>query len=1007
MKPLKLVMSAFGSYAGEETLDFTALGENGLYLIHGETGAGKTTIFDAVSFALFGEASGPSRDKYQMLRSDFAREKTKTFVVLDFLCGESRYCVKRSIKKTGQDVVLTLPDGSAVSGDRGVKPKIAEIVGLDRNQFAQIMMIAQNDFLRFLQSGTEDRVKILRRIFNTGALRFFQESLKSQKNRLDEELRAVRRDFDAHDVDPYRSEERFAEWLAQINTDREALSKSEARLIELDKERSGLAGKIALAAELAGKFAELAAVLAESKEHDSQNQETALLSERKKRGETALRRVKPLADRAIESERLLRAAQDELASAVESVDAAREEARDAARVPESLRPLAEARAEQDKLRLEWETASGRLTRLTALQASYADITEKRKKLAAAQSALADALRVIAELPPAEELARALDDLRRRREQAADRAARLSALQTDYAEISAKKTALAALRQEFTELCAGFKSADARYSAANEAFLRGQAGVLAASLIDGSPCPVCGSTDHPAPARPEDGDVTAASLRRLKREASEAQTARDGKASECAALSAETQALERRLAADLSAFVPEPEAEATDTALASLLAEANGELSALSGKIAAEELSLSETSAALAEAARQRDESGQACSGLKAETAALISRFLDDYREFDAAADWDAASESLPNVAEQIQAAASELTSRKEKGDRALAELADSWEAARGRDFAAQTALKSAQTLAAERESHLGKREADLASARTEAANALKISGFIDDGAYTDALVTEEELAEMTSRIAAHERNGELLKRDLQRLTAETEGKSMPDLAALTAAEETASREAAHIREQREETVARVELAERKLAALRRSAALFGELERRYAAVRQLSDTANGRLDFETYAQTAYFEHVLRAANQRLNVMSQGRYSLLRRTDGGDGRKRAGLDLEVMDAYTGKARSANSLSGGESFMASLSLALGLSDVVQQSAGGIRLDAMFIDEGFGSLDAEVLELALRTLSDVAGGNRIVGIISHVAELAGRIDKRVLVEKTPAGSRLRLVV
>ncbi len=180
-----------------------------------------------------------------------------------------------------------------------------------------------------------------------------------------------------------------------------------------------------------------------------------------------------------------------------------------------------------------------------------------------------------------------------------------------------------------------------------------------------------------------------------------------------------------------------------------------------------------------------------------------------------------------------------------------------------------------------------------------------------------------------------------------------------------------------------------------------------KIEKEYAAIKGLSDTANGKLDFETYAQMAYFERVLRAANMRLKVMSQNRYVLLRRKESGDGRRRTGLEIEVADSYTGKSRSANSLSGGESFMASLSLALGLSDVVQQTVGGVRLDAMFIDEGFGSLDAEVLELSMRTLADMADGNRMIGIISHVAELRERIDKQVRVEKTTSGSKLSLVL
>ncbi|MDR3209235.1 MAG: SMC family ATPase, partial [Oscillospiraceae bacterium] len=234
-----------------------------------------------------------------------------------------------------------------------------------------------------------------------------------------------------------------------------------------------------------------------------------------------------------------------------------------------------------------------------------------------------------------------------------------------------------------------------------------------------------------------------------------------------------------------------------------------------------------------------------------------------------------------------------------------------------------------------------------------------------------------------------------------RLTEETDDKAKPDLPQLTSAAAMLASATEELRELRDAVKSRLETTRRVLKELQTSAARYEKLERRYAAVKQLSDTANGKLDFETYAQMAYFERVLRAANLRLKLMSQNRYTLLRKTGSGDKRKQTGLEIEVLDTYTGKVRSANSLSGGESFMASLSLALGLSDVVQQTAGGIRLDAMFIDEGFGSLDPEVLELAVRTLSDMSSGGRIIGIISHIAELRERIDRQIRVVKSPAGS------
>jgi len=220
MKPLKLTMSAFGSYADVQEVDFTRLGAVGLYLITGETGSGKTTIFDAISFALFGKASGTARDDYSMLRSDFAAERAKTFVELDFVSGSGHYSISRTIKKTGQDVVLILPDGTSISGDRNIKPKITEITGLDRDQFAQIVMIAQNDFLRFLQSNTDERLKILRRIFGTEALRQFQERLKSLVKQESDNRALLLHDFERHGVDVYKRHGIFAEWESQIESDK-------------------------------------------------------------------------------------------------------------------------------------------------------------------------------------------------------------------------------------------------------------------------------------------------------------------------------------------------------------------------------------------------------------------------------------------------------------------------------------------------------------------------------------------------------------------------------------------------------------------------------------------------------------------------------------------------------------------------------------------------------------------------------------------------------------------
>ncbi|MDR2692926.1 MAG: SMC family ATPase [Chitinispirillales bacterium] len=873
MKPIKLTMSAFGSYAGEETLDFTELGESGLYLITGETGSGKTTIFDAVSFALFGEASGSGRDRYPMLCSDFADDGAKTFVELDFASGDNKYRVRREIKRTGgQDVHIMLSDGTSLSGARDTRDKITEIVGLDRDQFAQIVMIAQNDFLRFLQSGTDKRTEIMRRIFNTTALKNFQESLKRHAKKLDGELAAVRRDFERHDVDPYKRDERFAEWEARIEADGAALAGYDERLKEYDGRKTAINGKIAVAEVLARQFSEFDKARAEFASHQARAEETERLSERRKRGETALRQVKPSADRAAETAKQYDATRKYLAEAKTKADAARKESDAAKKALAESPPVEEAQSGVDKIRREWETESDKFKKLEALRREYAAIDNKRQNLKTLQS-------------------------------------------------------------EFESLNAEFNRLDNEYKSLSESFLRGQAGIIAAKLADGAPCPVCGSTVHPAPAKLTDGGATEAGLKGAKAAVDRAQNLRGQKSDECA--------------------------------------------------------------------------------GLKSEIDTRENRFVDDFSAVIRIADKNTAGGLLTDAFTQALRRMNELTVNKQNAEKNLAETAARREKAAKRSVDAETLCASALTLVKEREAREAEHKDADNRARANYVHSLSINGFADEAEYAAALVTEEILAGMAKRLADYEKDGERLRHDIGRLERETAGKERPDMEKLNAEKNAVIDAINGLNKEREEVRSRNQQTRRTLEELRRSAEIFVALDRKYAAAKHLSDTANGqlsdaaagRIDFETYAQGAYFDRVLGAANLRLGLMSQSRYRLLRKTDSGDKRSKTGLDLEVSDAYTGKRRDAKSLSGGESFMASLSLALGLSDVVQQNSGGVRLDAMFIDEGFGTLDAEVLELAVKTLSNMAESGRVIGIISHVTELRERIEKQVRVEKTVRGSRISL--
>ena len=319
---------------------------------------------------------------------------------------------------------------------------------------------------------------------------------------------------------------------------------------------------------------------------------------------------------------------------------------------------------------------------------------------------------------------------------------------------------------------------------------------------------------------------------------------------------------------------------------------------------------------------------------------------------------------------------------------------------------AESAYKSALMLVNERESREREVFELFKNAQTLCKKVLAENGFADGAAYKAALVNEKELGEMAKRLNDYENEGIRLNDEIKRLESETQSKEKPDWEKLKAREISANGDISDRRKSRDEIKSRLEKTVKDLADLRKISDSIDKLDIQYAAVKQLSDSANGSFNFETYVQTAYFERVLYAANQRLKIMSQNRYELLHTRESMDGRKSRGLEIEVLDLYTGKSRPVKSLSGGESFMASLSLALGLSDIVQQNAGGIHLDAMFIDEGFGSLDAGVLDLAVKTLFNMAGADRIIGIISHVPELTERIDKQIRIEKTNTGSKIRFV-
>jgi len=1013
MKPQKLTMSAFGSYAGTETLDFTTLGTNGIYLITGETGAGKTTIFDAISFALFGEASGKTRNKCQMLRSDFAKEKTKTYVELEFSSNNKGYKIKRVIKGKNHDADLILPDGKTISGINNIELKIAEIVGLDRNEFAQIVMIAQNDFLQFLQSNTDKRKAILRHIFDTEALLQFQEQLKELVKQKENERTLILRDFTRHKVDVYKRHEQITAWETQIKTDKTELTKTDNQLEEYSKQERTIAADLAVAEELCKKFTNLTQTQIDLKEHKEKTDDIAKAKTRVTRGEIALHKVKPLVDEAQKTAEKYVLAQKDWTNAKEQEIAANTQLQQATKTLEALPPLDKAQTAFNTLVKEWEKETEKQNHLIILQIDHKEIINKQNHLDKTQKELTILRDELTNLPSIEDYQTEFEEISTNLKTEEDKLTKLVELQKDLAIITEKQAALAEGQIEFEKRNDAFNVADEHYQLLETGFLRSQAGIIAGSLSTGKPCPVCGSTTHPSPAKLSEYSVTEDVLKKAKNVKEDAQSKREVISLRCNTLQGEIQTMKTRFYTDSIPFMPGIVIETTTTVLPELISTTKTTVTALSEKKIFTDKALSDLKIKTETLTKKRDELNLSTETLKSTINPLKERFIRDLSEFIANTTWETSEVDLSNLFRQTQTTVDNLTTQKNTEENALEELSKNWTAATEGSVSARSAVESALTLVKERTANQQKMLKDHDEAQTACKVALQTNGFADEADYNRSIVTENELLELNKQVLDYEKRGEQLVLDIARLEKETAGKEQPDIEKLQCQAKTVRSQSEELRQRRDEVNSRLSKTKVDLKELCSAAVAFEENEKAYTPVKQLSDVANGKdatngkLDFETFAQMAYFERVLHAANQRLKIMSQNRYSFLRKTDADDRRQKMGLDIEVLDAYTGKARLAGSLSGGESFMASLSLALGLSDVVQQNAGGVHLDAMFIDEGFGSLDAEALELAVRTLSDIAGGNRIIGIISHVTELSERVDKQVCVKKTPAGSTITIKV
>ena len=988
MRPTELIISAFGPYAGEVTLDMASLGDRGLYLITGDTGAGKTTLFDAIAFALYGNASGDSR-KPRMLRSKYARPDARTYVEMGFSYSGKEYRVRRNpeymrTKQRGEgetrekpDAQLHMPDGRLVTGDKAVTAEVEGLLGLNREQFSQIAMLAQGSFSRLLSGRTEDRGIIFREIFKTKPYQLFQEKLKDRAKGLYGRYADSRKSMEQYAggvITEGHSEELKLRWKEVPQGSLEALLEVLDQLIGADEAQQQ--GKDRAMALVRDEMAALGMELGKMQGDAAVCRDMAAAAD-------VLRENMPVLEQAkvrYEREKERQADRDGLIGTV-------------TRMEENLKTYDRFDSLQENLkacRKETESLEKRLGQAALEERQWKERNDSDEKIL-------ESLR-----QAGEEYQAALTA----GERLGEYSGRIGLLAEELAQYGQERKKLEAARERYRAAGEESRRADDAYREMYQRFLDNQAGILASRLTEGQPCPVCGSVAHPAPARylEEGNEAAKDKVDRLKAAAEEKDKA-------AARLSLEAG----RLAGSL------------DTRYERMKQQIDAEV------------------ATWKEDWQKRIRQAEADAGALALETGDVRQGRRYFLE-----QWELMMGQLKGQLERQAAAQKEKIREKKKrkedkeaveGRRALGR--QSLEEASERKQQAQKMLAESQAKERELESRLKEMESSLPYENRKAAQAelAEKKAFLAglEKAFKEA---EESYNRISRRVSDAQARLEALRGRMAEKDAEGRESAGEEIAGRETAEE--DRDPAkgpdtmlpggmdvrtameHLEARMQENRQHQSEARERLTGLEQEKsrlhhrletnrmareriseqkASMEEIQKEWTWVKALSDTAagggggEGKKTPTGHAQMAYFERIIARANTRFMVMSGGQYELKRCTEE-DNRGKNGLGLNVIDHYNGTERSVKTLSGGESFQASLSLALGLSDEIQSAAGGIRLDTLFVDEGFGSLDEDTLNLAMKSLGDLAEGRRLVGIISHVGELKERIQHQIVVVKDKTG-------
>lgn len=928
MRPENLILSAFGPYAGRQEIPFCKLGSKGIYVITGDTGAGKTTLFDAITFALYGEPSGNYR-KSDMLQSKYAGEGEETYVDFTFSVGKEVYRVRRNPeyvrkKKRGEgfitqkaDAILTLPDGTVVTGARAVTEKCEEILGLRREQFTQIAMLAQGEFQKLLMSSTEEKSRIFRMLFHTKPYQIFQEKIREKASAVKKEYELLERDIRHYAEEICCPEEmteekkRWEEALLSPHTEEwisaaeEIEEKIEGKMKKLDETIRQAEGRAEHSGQQVQKTEQ--ELLAKKGEKKEEEKLLNLLSQEEEK--------KKVQDKAEEEAKGTEDLKERIVREKEQLEKYKEAAKTEKQLEEKRREESKTAMLLEKKQGEYKIRKQTLEKVRKELSEFPVSEERWKSLAEESQRLEERY---GKLIAFREVCRQYQDAVRRLKQEQER----------YLHIREESQAV-------QESCLAME----------RAFLDGQAGILAEQLSEGEPCPVCGAKVHPKKAKRPLHIPDEKKLKEEKEKLSKIQ---------------KKEAEQSRLAG---------EAKGQQETTGRNLKEQANMLWTQEIKGLQEAYTMMKTEGIRLEEKRKK---------LKSEEEQLIS-FRERKKEL------ETQKKRLEETAEKDQEEILFLEKRIAQCTADRKSMEEKLEADRKKLL--YSSYEEARQVIAGMEERKEQMEIRLETARA------------------DFRTLENEIAACRSAIRVWKEQQEEKGSQESALIRRKEEMELERKKALE--------EKAVCLKEKDHLLPILRTNKRAVQEIRRLCQKQKKAEESYRIAGSLSDTVNGTLAgkekimLETYVQTAYFDRILLRANRRLLVMTDGQYEMTRKRTAADRRSQSGLEINVIDHYNGTERSIHSLSGGESFQASLSLALGLSDEIQAMSGGIRLEAMFVDEGFGTLDDEALEKAVKALVSISQGDKLVGIISHVAALKNRVEKKIVVTKDKTGTSKAEVV